>query len=262
MHRMRCDFACLLTRIGLILAAVVTATATITTTPAAADLIRPTASQSFPDLDGDIAATQTYHYDPNTQTGTFQVNSAPTLLATGPNSSSEYVLNDTTSGPRNETLQIKLDANGNLLAGNPANSFSLYGSVTINGTNYNGLLLQGTPTQFGYAKQSSSAPTMSVYDLNMTVTGGLLKGMYTLDPTKVPVAYMRVITETNSTFHDSFSQDFNGTKAMTNVRAYPGSQPLPAAAPEPSSLVIVAVCAGVGWAFLRWKKASTASPLS
>jgi hypothetical protein len=224
---------------------------------ALADLIRPTASQSFPDLDGDIAATQTYHYDPDTQTGTFQVNSAPTLLATGPSASSEYVLNDTASGPRNETLQVVLDSKGNLVSGSSGNSFSLYGSVTINGQNYNGLLLQGTPTQFGYAPQSSSTPTMSVYDLNMTVTGGLLKGLYTLDPTKVPVAYMRVITETNSTFSGSFSQDFNGSKAMTNVRAYAGTQTLPIPSPEPASWLVSALCAAVGLLYLRRSRSGT-----
>ena len=136
MHRMRDGFAVIWrttrrTRVSLCLMALL-ATAP-TQTQAVADLIRPTASQSFPDLDGDIAATQTYHYDSTTQTGTFQVNSAPTLLATGPSASSEYTLNDTSSGPRNETLQVVLDSKGNLVSGDPGNSFSLYGSVTVGG---------------------------------------------------------------------------------------------------------------------------------
>ena len=101
---------------------------------------------------------------------------------------------------------------------------------------------------------------MSVYDLNMTVTGGLLKDLYTLDPSKVPVAYMRVITETNSTFSGSFSQDFTGLKAMTNVRAYASAtQSLPVPSPEPASWIVSAVCAGGGLLYLRRSRTRSGS---
>ena len=238
MHRMRCDFATTLAKAGLTLAAAVIATlGNPAPRSALADLIRPTAAQSFPDLDGDIAATQRYTYDPSTATGTFQVNSAPTLLALGPNVASEYTINDTASAPRSESLQLVLDSSGHLLTNNPGNTFSLYGSVTINGQNYSGLLLQGTPTQFGYASPSSGSPSMSVYDLNMTLTGGKLQQLYG------PDAYMRIIAETNSTFTGSFNQSFLGMKAKTNVRAY-DALGAPAPIPEPSTLAILTVCFG------------------
>ena len=237
MHRMRCDFVTTLTKAGLILAAATAVLGNPALCSVRADLIRPTAAQSFPDLDGDIAATQTYTFDPSTQTGTFQVNSAPTLLALGPNVSSEFTISDTSNAPRSESLSLKLDSNGNLISSSSSNSFSLYGSVTINGQTYTGLLLQGTPTQFGFAAPSSSSPSMSVYDLNMTLTGGLLKQMYG------PDAYMRIIAETNSTFTGSFSMNFLGLKAMTNVRAYDAIA-TPTPIPEPSTLAILAVSFG------------------
>ena len=78
---------------------------------------------------------------------------------------------------------------------------------------------------------------MSVYDLNMTLTGGALKQMYG------PDAYMRIIAETNSTFTGSFSTSFLGLKAMTDVRAY-DALATAAPIPEPSTLAILAVSFG------------------
>ena len=48
------------------------------------DLIRSSPSRSFPDIAGDIVGTQTYTYDPVTQTGIFHVVNAPHLISLGP----------------------------------------------------------------------------------------------------------------------------------------------------------------------------------
>ena len=48
------------------------------------DLIRSSPSRSFPDIAGDIVGSQTYTYDPVTQTGLFQVVNAPHLISLGP----------------------------------------------------------------------------------------------------------------------------------------------------------------------------------
>jgi hypothetical protein len=210
-----------------------------------ADLIRPDATQSFPDLAGDIVGTQSYTYDPASQTGIFQVNNAPTLLATSPSLASEAYVYDLGTGPRSQSLQLKLDAGGNLVS-DPGNSYSVYGSVTVSGQTYTGLLLQGTPTQFGFLPYNPKSPGSSAYDLNMTVTGGLLKQLYGAD------AYMRIMTETNSTFSGSFAQSFSGSKAITNVRSY-NSQPA-TPVPEPSTFLVLLACSAVGLLFRkgRW----------
>ena len=244
MHRMRRPLA----KVGktLTLAAVL---GLVPATAARAALIRPDASQSFPDLSGDIVGTQSYVYDPTTGTGTFQVNNTPTLLATGPQPSSEFYVNDLAATARSQSLQATLDSSGNLV-NDPGNSYKLYGSVTVNGQTYSGLLLQGTPTGFGWAPPNPSTPTMSVYDLNMTITGGLLQQAYGGS------AYMRVIAETNSTFNGTFDQSFLGLKAMTNVRSY--TAPSPAPVPEPSTFAILLAFGGVGVAYRHRRRRSAA----
>ena len=48
------------------------------------DLIRSVPARSFPDIAGDIVGSQTYTYDPITQTGMFEVVNAPHLISLGP----------------------------------------------------------------------------------------------------------------------------------------------------------------------------------
>jgi hypothetical protein len=169
------------------------------------------------------------------------VRNAPILLATGPDPANESFVNDTSSVVRSQTLQVKLDANGNLVK-DPGNSFSVYGSVTVNGQIYSGLLLQGTPTQFGFQPQSAGhAP--SVFDLSLTLTGGALKPLYG------PDAYLSVITEAGSTFAGTFAANFSGEKAYTNVRAY--NAPSPNAIPEPATIYVLLACGGAGLLYRR-----------
>ncbi|MFO0952443.1 MAG: PEP-CTERM sorting domain-containing protein [Isosphaeraceae bacterium] len=217
------------------------------------DLIRPDASQAFPDMSGDIVGTQNYVYDSNTQTGLFRVSNAPSLLAVGPEASSEFFVTDTPDTVRRQTLQVKLDPSGNLLS-DPSNSYALYGSVTVQGRTYSGLLLEGTPTGFGYARQNPQAPTMSVFDVNMKLSGGLLKDFYG------PDAYLRVITEANSTFDGTFNRSFQGLKAMTNVRGY--NAPSPVAVPENSTFMVVLAFGGAGVLYRRRRRAFTPRELT
>ncbi len=236
MHRMRFPFV----KIGLSLVSL-----TFLGRPAEshADLIRPDAKQSFPDLASDIVGTQSYTFDSSSRTGLFQVNNTPAVLALGPNVSSEsYVYDPTGGSARSQSLQVKLDSSGRLL-NDTGNSYSLYGSVQVNGQTYSGLLLQGTPTQFGFANPNPQTPGMSVYDLNMNLTGGLLQRKYGND------AYIRIIAETNSTFDGTFDKSFVGLKAMTNVRSY--NSPAASAIPEPSAFAILLACGSVGLLYHR-----------
>lgn len=201
-----------------------------------ADLIRPSAALAFPDLSGNIVGTQTYNYDSSTHLGTFAVNNAPALIALGPQLTSEYTISDPSGGTRSQSIQLTLDSSGQLV-NSASNSYKLYGSVTVNGTTFSGLLLEGTPTQFGFANPNPQAPTMSIYDMNMTLTGGLLKDIYG------PDAYVRIITETNSTFDGTFNKSFMGLKPLTNVRGY--NAPNPSPIPEPSTLAMLLTCGGI-----------------
>jgi hypothetical protein len=216
---------------------------------AAADLIRPNATQAFPDLQGNIVGAQTYTYDSTSQTGTFQVNNAPVLMAIGPQTTNEYFVTDTNSQIRSQAIQVKLDSTGRLL-NDASNSFSLYGTVTIGNQSFSGLLLQGTPTAFGFDPHPGSLPH---FDMNVTLTGGRLKDLYG------PDAYVSIITETNNTFTGSFAQTFQASKPITNVRAYNAPSPLPV--PEPSTLVVILACGGAGWMY-RNRRCLTVADLS
>lgn len=246
MHRMRCHFA----KVGLIFCLAV-----FVHRPAEcrADLIQKNAEQSFPDLAGDVAGTQHYQYDPSSGTGVFQVKSAPSLLATGPKESSEFYVDDPPGQSRRQSIQIKLDANGNLVRGDPGNSYSLTGSVRVNGKTYSGLLLQGTPDQFGWRPPTDKSGSTSVYDLHMNLTGGLLKQAYG------PDAYVRIVSETDGAFDGTFKKSFLGKNTETNVRAYNAPSPLPV--PEPSTFAILLTCGGAGLLYRR-RRRSAASDLS
>ncbi len=232
MHRMRDN----LTTVGLFLLTLAILLAFPATTTRGA-LLKPNAGQAFPDMASDIVGSQNYTYNAATQTGTFVVNNSPALIALGTQASNEYYVYDPAGQPRSETIQVKLDASGNIVS-DPGNSFSVYGSVTIGGKNFSGLLLQGTPTGFGFAATNPGTPTMSNFDLDISLTGGLLKEAYG------PEAYIRVSSELGSTFDGSFTSSFSGLKTWTNVRAYDAPKPSPV--PEPSTCAILLVCSGAG----------------
>jgi hypothetical protein len=235
MHRMRCYLA--KAALTLVLAAFLGH-------PAAtrADLINPDATLSFPDLSSvDTAGTQTYTFNPSTGVGTFQVNSAPSILSVGPKLTDEFFVNDPSGQSRNQSIQLQLDSSGRLVTG-AGNSYALVGSVTVGGHNYTGTLLTGTPDQFGYLPQTAAAGGMSVYDMHMTITGGQLQALYGAD------AYVRIIAETSSTFKNSFTQSFSGAKLITNVRSYNLTA---SAVPEPSTFAILLACGGAGLLYQR-----------
>ncbi|WP_165233001.1 PEP-CTERM sorting domain-containing protein [Aquisphaera insulae] len=205
---------------------------------ASADLIRPRTVRSFPDIAGDVVGSQTYTFDPASKTGTFQVVNAPQFLALGPRSDEMVNVQPNPDGTLTQTLQLKLDQNGRLIEA-PDNRFQLYGTVTINGEVYHGLLLEGIPTAFGaQSVRDGSISQAGVFDLNMKITGGRLAQTFGAD------AYFRVMAQSESTFQGDFSTNFSGAKPLTNLRALQGR--LPAPVPEPTTLVIFAAV-GLAW---------------
>ncbi len=205
--------------------------------PARGDLIRPRTARTYPDIAGDIVGSQTYTFDPASQTGTFQVTNSPQLIALGPRGSEMSSVTPDQEGTLSQTLQLTLNQDGQIVA-NPDNRFQLYGSVVIGSQVYRGLLLEGTPTSFGV--QSETRRSLSggdVFDLNVKITGGQLAQAFG------PEAYFRVIPQTKSTFQGSFASSFSGEKPLTNLRALQGHLPSPI--PEPSPLIIL-LTAGAG----------------
>jgi hypothetical protein len=211
---------------------------------ATADLLRPGATQSFPDTAGQLNGQLSYQFDPATGVGTLQVASAPAILAVGPRLSDEVYVDDPPGLSRSETIQIKLNGSGDFLSSAGGNLFSMYGTVNVNGKTYSGLLLQGTPTGFGWQSPAGMPAGTAAFDLNVSLTGGALKEVYG------PDAYVRVSPEISSTFTGDFTKNFAGLKVWTNVRAYDAPSPSPAAVPEPSAVAILVLCGGAA-AFLR-----------
>jgi hypothetical protein len=195
------------------------------------DLIRPNPSRSFPDIAGDIVGTQTYTYDPVSQTGVFQVTNAPHLISLGPAPKDMVPMLPEHDGTLTQSLQMKLDRYGRLIK-SPANTFEIRGSVVIGDRTYEGLLLKGTPTAFGAVPSDDSRAgekTGDLFDLNMKITEGKLKDAFGGE------AYLRITPQAGSTFDGRFTIDFSSEKPLTNLRA--SRSGLPATVPEPSALV-------------------------
>ncbi len=219
MHRMRCTIV--KAGLALVLAA-------LCQTPAAADLIRQPAGQSYPDIAGAMNGAQTYTYNSATQTGQFQFSNTPYLLMLGPKSGDEYTIQPDTGGTRSQVVNLRLDQNGRLV-NSPSNSYSLYGTVVIGGQTFNGLLLQATPNAFG--SQAGAAPA---FDMTMTVTGGALAQAFG------PELYLQLHPSIDSTFDGSFNQNFSSSvECSTTVGPH---SPTPNTVPEPTTLVVLLAC--------------------
>jgi hypothetical protein len=178
-----------------------------------ADLIRATPGRSFPDIAGDIGGSQTYVYDPATETGTFALVNAPHLISLGPSVKDLIPLQPKTDGTLYQSLKLKLDREGRLVD-SPLNRFEIHGKVMINNEPFEGLLLEGTPTAFGIAEHDRPAVnTPDVFGLNMRIEGGKLAGTFGNE------AYLRIIPQANSTFTGEFNCDFSAEKPMTNLLA-------------------------------------------
>lgn len=205
---------------------------------ASAALINPNAGRAYPDVAADINGVVTYTYNPTSHTGTFNVTNTPYLIAGGPTASQEFDILPDSNGIRQQTLNINLDKNGNLIAGS-GNTYSLYGSITTNGQTFSGLLLSGTPTAFGSQDLTPvGIQGSSFFDVNMNVTGGALA------PYFGPDAYIRIAPELQSTFNGQFDTNFSAAKATSNTRGYHSPHPFPI--PEPTTLLVLIAGGGFG----------------
>jgi hypothetical protein len=216
MQRMRCLFA----RAGLLVVLTV-----VLGTEVSAELIQSPGGRAYPDLAGAITGTQQYTYHPSTQTGTLQVTNTPFLLTTGPSTANEVVVQPNADGMRSQVLNLKLDPNGRLVS-DPGNSYSLYGTVVVDGKTFQGLLLQATPTAFG----AQSGATAS-FNLDLKVTGGELARTFG------PSVYMEFHSGGDSTFDGSFARSFTTKIDSSNTLGY--KSPVPAPVPEPTTLVVL-----------------------
>src|SRR5207249_2578548 len=142
--------------------------------PAAADLIRPNASPSYPDIASDVNGVQNFTFHPETQTGVFTVTNTPYLLVGGPSVADEFAILPNSDGVRRQAVSLTLDSSGKLLD-DPGNSYELYGTIVTKGQTYSGLLLKGVPTNFGAQDLGPvGIQGTDVYDLDLKITGGAL----------------------------------------------------------------------------------------
>jgi hypothetical protein len=230
-------------RIGLVLLPVF---ATGAWSAAHADLIRPRAARAFPDIAGDIVGTQTYTYDPISQTGKFELVNAPHVIALGPSLKQMVHMLPDTDGTLSQSLRMRLDRHGRLVD-SPDNSFQIRGTVVIGDRTYRGLLLEGKPIAFGAEFQGApAAGSPEVFDLDMRITGGELA------PAFGQQAYLRIVPQSKSTFTGEFTSDFASEKPLTNLRAARG--PYPRSVPEPSTLVTLLTCGAGLLACRLWRR--------
>jgi hypothetical protein len=218
-----------------------------------ADLIRSTPSRTFPDIAGDIVGTQTYTYDPVTQTGTFQVVNAPHLIALGPSVKEMIQMLPDHDGTLSQSLRVKLDRNGRLVD-SPNNRFQIWGTVVIGQQTYQGWLLEGKPTAFGADARDRSFvrnKNPEVFDLNVQITGGKLAAAFGKE------AYLRITPQAGSTFNGQFTADFSSAKPLTNLRA--SRKALPTTVPEPTTLVTLLTC-GAGLLACRLRRYFSRAP--
>jgi len=235
MQRMRCFFA----RTGLIGCCFLALGMNVR-----GELIQSPGGRAYPDLAGALTGTQSYTFHPSTQTGTLQVTNTPFLLSTGPTPAHEVVVQPNADGMRTQVVNLKLDPNGRLVS-DPSNSYSLYGTVVVDGKTFQGLLLQATPTAFG-----AQPGTNSAFNLDLKVTGGELATTFG------PSVYMEFRSGGESTFDGNFTRNFTTKVDSSKTLGY--RSPIPAPVPEPTTLVIL-LTGGLGVALhqrRRWHRSA------
>jgi len=200
-------------------------------------LIQPNTERKYPDIAADVNGVVNYNYS-NGQ-GTFTMRNTPFLLATGPDAAQEATILPTADGTRVQNVSVALDSTGNLV-NSASNSYSLYGSTTVAGQNFTGLLLQGTPTSFGAQDNGS----FDMFDLGIKVTGGALADAFGSN------AYMLIRPELQSSFTGAFDSNFTAQKATSNTR---GNYTPPAPVPEPATWMIL-VGGGAGLAMFNRRR--------
>lgn len=210
-------------------------------------LLEPNHTRNFPDVTAYTNGYQNYYVDSPSQ-GTFQLKDVPFLITMG-KTGTDFVEYDVTRAgdgqlAQNVTAVINTQT-GELISGDSRNAFSLYGKVTIGGDTFDGLLLQGTPTGFGYQALTSSGVTgKALFDMKIKITGGALADLYGAE------AYLSITADTNSTFAGVFTQDFSSQKILTNLQKY---TKFPNPVPEPTTLVVL-VTAGAGLLYRNRRK--------
>jgi hypothetical protein len=202
-----------------------------------AALLHPTDTSQFPDLSGGyVSGTLQY----TASNGDLAIQNTPYALALGTTTATQYAVTADPAGQQSQTLDVTLNPDGTVKQG-ASNTYDVYGQVTVNGTTYSGLLLSGTPTAMG-SLNLAAAPTnvagSSMFDLDVSVTGGLLASVFGSE------AYIRLTAERWSTFNGSFTQDFSAGKISSNIRGYYLTPPVPI--PEPTTLVVLIACGGAG----------------
>lgn len=188
-----------------------------------ADLIQPDASRQYPDIAADVNGVINYTYADGA--GLFTMRNTPFLIATGPDAAQEFTILPSPDGVRQQNLSIALDSSGNFVDSS-SNSYSLYGTTTIEGQTFSGLLLQGTPTGFG----SQDNGQFDMFDTSIQITGGSLASAFGGN------AYMLIRPELQSSFTGVFDSNFTAQKATSNTRG--NYNPVPPV-PEPATWMIL-----------------------
>ena len=116
--------------------------------------------------------------------------------------------------PRDFQLHIVVDNSGNLVGGVLGDDLRIEGEFTFNETVYDGVLLTGEIVGFGYLDASGAG--VDQYDFRFKLTGGAMAEFFENKDIGV------VTSSANSSFVDSFAQDFTGA-----VRGWAAAIPLP-----------------------------------
>ena len=225
-----------MTRISALAAVAAIALACGTTRHAAAALITPNASNSYPQIASGIHGSVNYDYDSTSGLGVLHIDNVPYVLGVGPSLTEKLPITPTV-GFQFQQLDVTLDSNGNLV-NSGTNQFLVMGTTTVNGTTYQNVLLSGQVTALG----SQDLDALGVYgtsffDAAIKVTGGSLASQFG------PNLYLTLRAEP-STFNGRFDQKFSAEMVQSTLLGAPSP------VPEPTAVAVI-LLGGAGYLWMR-----------
>jgi hypothetical protein len=194
----------------------------------------------FPQVDLDTdSSTISYNYNPSTSQGQITASAGDLNITFNSGSSASRIAAGVDG--LSFTMDFLLNSSGNVVSGQTGPNLVFDGAIKDPNTGKvdNGLLLEGTISQFGYQYSGLATPTVNNFDATFIPTGGLLESYFSGQ--YIGVSFLSENNTFNGSFTTNWSGGGNGSQGVDGVAGPYGisSPPPPSIDTTPGGTVVL-----------------------